>query len=254
MRPASCPSREDWLRFFDGVLSDGGLSLEEKEALIEHPAGCPECRIKFEALTAVEREVRGKVEDIAALWEGAGAQARGRTHAGAVGRRALRKALRRAAGDRRREAGRDGRQPRLAAVWASLSRPARAAAAAAGAVILLSAAAALIFQPFKQGETSRFRGEPETVEIVFPKGEIAAPPDKLVWKPSPGADSYTVHLADEDLKSIPLPEETVVTTLFLGKSFERRFVPGKTYVWKVIAHNDIGENIASGSAFFIIKK
>jgi len=45
-----------------------------------------------------------------------------------------------------------------------------------------------------------------------------------------------------------------VTTLFLGKSFERRFVPGKTYVWKVIAHNDIGENIASGSAFFIIKK
>jgi len=87
-----------------------------------------------------------------------------------------------------------------------------------------------------------FRSE----EIILdePAGEVAAAPKQLLWHPVAGAHSYSVEVMEVDRTPV-WSGESLDAKLALPASIRARMVPGKPFVWQVVARNAAGEKIAT---------
>ena len=101
------------------------------------------------------------------------------------------------------------------------------------------------------------RGEPEfadsrssgvmrstAIETVSPSGELAAPPERLVWKPVSGATSYVARVLEVD-STLVWEATTESTEVRLPETVRRQSLPAKTLNWTVAASGANGGQIAA---------
>jgi len=109
--------------------------------------------------------------------------------------------------------------------------------AAAAAVIGLAVILSLPSSPpkpspfqFPADETVRGAG----LAVLGPAGVLPAPPDRLEWRPVPGAAVYKLTLTSEG--EDVWAAETTDKTVALPADVRSRLVEGRDYVWKVRAY------------------
>jgi len=123
--------------------------------------------------------------------------------------------------------------------------PAWAYAATAAAVFLIAVILSIPPSPPKPSPLG-FSGEEavrgEGLSVVGPSGVLAAPPDRLEWRPASGAAAYEVTLSagEESLWSAGTTE----TSILLPSEIRSRIQPGRSYLWRVRAYAAEGRRIA----------
>lgn len=84
--------------------------------------------------------------------------------------------------------------------------------------------------PEQGGGSSVYRSA--SVELMEPKGDVAAAPTRFQWTPVTGAASYEVSLMEVDGAEM-WKGETTADRISIPPAVRARLVPGKTVVWKV---------------------
>ena len=208
----SCPSDEALTRFF---RREAGRA--EIEALADHVRLCPRCRIRFDALRAVETEIRSRQKEFLAL-----------------AKRSLREAD---------KAGR-ARSPRGLRAWAPRAAVALLTIAAATAAFLL------ILRPTAQDGILR-SPDSARLRLISPAGRLAQAPTIFRWSELPGADNYFFELIDDSLETI-VPRTGIYTPPFiLPPEAQAKMRPGRTYIWSIEARGDDGFKIESARRSFV---
>jgi len=220
----SCPSNETFEKAFFSSLTD-----EEQEAFIDHIFSCHKCRIKFEALESLGRQLRPKESDFSD---------EPLTNAET---KAVHKMARQQIGE---ILGR--KEPSVSFIYRY-----RTAWITAACFVVLIITGMLILNPFSQKSVFR-----DTVNNDFrllePKGILKSPPIEFQWTPYPNAESYIFKLVDENLRTVirtSNPAEIQALKDDANKIFER----GKYYFWSVEARSDDGIVLAVAREYFIIK-
>jgi len=224
----SCASIEQLSRLCD---ADHAGAADARVA--EHVAGCLRCRTELALLKQFESGALRPGEEEAASW---------------IVQRLSRHVAQLTAGEvlppRRSAPGRPA--PR----WRRFAGP-RAlagglAVAAAALLVVLNVAGREASQPALAPEAADgpeiFRSE--AIVTKGPAGDLAAPPKDLRWEPAAGAASYSVQLMEVDRTPV-WSGETREPRLALPSSLRARVVPGKPFLWQVVAKDASGNAIAS---------
>jgi len=82
-----------------------------------------------------------------------------------------------------------------------------------------------------------------TVELRAPIGDVIAAPQRLEWRPVPGAVRYRVRLMEVDRREL-WSIDTAATTADLPEPIRALAVPAKTLLWQVTAYNAASAVIA----------
>jgi hypothetical protein len=121
--------------------------------------------------------------------------------------------------------------------------------AAAGAAVLVLAAAVL-FWPRPEPAPANFERKGSdvvrggTLTLLAPLGAVQNAPQKFSWNPIPGAAEYTIIVEGID------PAWTASirnTSIAPTADVAGRFVPGKSYTWRVKAYSAQGIMIANST-------
>lgn len=105
--------------------------------------------------------------------------------------------------------------------------------------------------PKGPGITDTYRSG--SVQVVAPKGDLAAAPAQLVWEPVAGAASYHVSILEVDGKEL-WSGDSAAASVELPSAVRAKLVPGKGVMWKVTAKNATGGVVAeSGSEAFRVQ-
>jgi hypothetical protein len=226
-RTPDCATEEELARLC-GADREGGADAR----IAEHVSGCVRCRTELALLQDFARGPRPDEEEavaaiVARLAPQVGALTRGEPPA-----RPARVA------------------PAAAPRWAFA--PFLRTAAAGLAVATATAVAVLTF-------TSRDGGPPAlspqsavgptvlrstSVALVAPRGDLDAPARELTWQAVPGAASYEVEVTEVDRTEV-WKSEVQVPRAALPQAVSARAVPGKPFVWRVVAKDAQGRAIAT---------
>jgi hypothetical protein len=223
----SCASIEQLSRLCD---RDHAGTAEARTA--EHVAGCVRCRTELALLKQFETSLLRPDEEEDARWIVARlARDVPRMIAGEVlpGRSAPRI---RPAGWRR---------------FVSLRTAAFSLAAASAALLVVVNIAGRDATPpaLAPGSTAgpeTFRSEEVILEA--PAGDVASAPKQLRWHPAAGAHSYSVEVMEVDRTPV-WSGGSREPKLALPASVRARMVPGKPFLWQVVAKDLAGNPIAS---------
>jgi hypothetical protein len=82
-----------------------------------------------------------------------------------------------------------------------------------------------------------------TVELRAPIGDVIAAPQRLEWRPVPGAVRYRVRLMEVDRREL-WSIDTAAATADLPEPIQALAVPAKTLLWQVTAYNAANAVIA----------
>ena len=82
-----------------------------------------------------------------------------------------------------------------------------------------------------------------SIDIVSPSGDVAGPPQELVWVAAPAASRYDVRVLEVD-GTIVWRASSLSPRLVLPDDVIARSVPGKTLIWEVVALDESGMPIA----------
>jgi hypothetical protein len=82
-----------------------------------------------------------------------------------------------------------------------------------------------------------------SIDIVSPSGDVAGPPQELVWVASPAAARYDVRVLEVD-GTIVWRATSLSPRVVLPDDVIARSVPGKTWIWEVVALDESGRAIA----------
>jgi hypothetical protein len=82
-----------------------------------------------------------------------------------------------------------------------------------------------------------------SIDIVSPSGDLARPPRELVWVASPAAARYDVRVLEVD-GTIVWRVTSLSPRVVLPDDVIARSVPGKTWIWEVVALDESGRAIA----------
>ena len=222
-----CPRKEEFLRFF---LNE--MSLDEKESFVDHAFSCPDCRIKFEVLVPLSRELREKTAEIDGLAFTA----------------AERKEFKKLCKARLREL-KKAKRPAFRLI------PRRVFAGVlvgALALLVLFVAYRFLLMTSAPGNIARSTTG-EKVQLIEPKGSLMGPPSGFAWKPYQGADIYMFKLVDEDLRTLVVSKPTYAPSYSLPEGIKKQLEPGKRYLWSVEVMDDDNKKIAFAQEFFVIK-
>lgn len=214
--------------FIHAILGD--LPSEKKEGFIDHVFGCPECRLKFEALNSINRDLQNKAKDISqeALTK--------------VEERAFRKICK----ERLRELKRKSR-PSI-----PIFHRVKPSSIFVGAfALLIICVAGYFLQSLLKQKVWRVSGNNE-IHLIEPTGKVKSIPTVFRWSPLKIADGYHIQITDEDLQTI-VKENSNVPFFKLDESLRKNFVRGKIYVWSVEAHDDDYKRLALAQGHFIIE-
>ena len=88
-----------------------------------------------------------------------------------------------------------------------------------------------------------------SVEMVSPKGDLAAEPDTFRWNTVPGAVAYRVTLMEVD-QSVLWESGATSNSVILPAQIRGKALPGKRLIWQVEAVDGLGRAIASGRQDF----
>jgi hypothetical protein len=89
----------------------------------------------------------------------------------------------------------------------------------------------------------------QSLELLSPKGEVAAPPDVLRWSGVPAALSYRIRILEVDRNMI-WETAAKTTTASIPAPVQKQMLPGKRLIWTVEAINSDGKVLASGTQDF----
>ena len=216
-----CPADRVLVRLF---MDECGP--RERDRVLRHLASCSRCALRFDVLRQIKRDLGPKVD--------AFADQVGAAEAGPLLRRASRESLDLA---RRRPA---PAVPRL-----------RLAAAFLGALAVVSAAAFIALNV--TARRSELRSPSPELKLLSPVGRVSAPPSVFRWTPVLDAESYVFELTDDALKPVHRSGVFLVNELVLPPEVKSRLVPGRPYLWTVIAEYGDSNRLASRSASFVIE-
>ena len=90
------------------------------------------------------------------------------------------------------------------------------------------------------------------VEILEPRGMLAAAPRRFAWKPVTGAASYEVSIADDDTVWPLFVRRTEGTELTLEAHEAAALSPRRVFLWEATARAADGRTLARGQARFRI--
>jgi len=223
----NCPSTEQLSRLCD---ADHAGAAEARAA--EHVAGCLRCRTELSLLKHFESGALRPDEEEDASW---------------IEARLSRDLPRMLAGEVPPQ--RSGR-PIGSAGWrrfVSLRTVAGGLAAAAAAVLVAVTVAGrdAAPPPLAPGAPTGpevFRSE--EVILESPAADLATAPKQLRWFAAPGAHSYSVELMEVD-RTMVFSAESREPKLALPASVRARVVPGKPFLWHVVAKDQSGNSIAT---------
>lgn len=225
-KPNSCPDNENILEIF---LADQDVC--DHEALIDHIANCPRCRVKMNLLSAVHksgRQSKFEPENVAPSEKE---------------KKALRKMARRELRALARERNRGKRSFFGLSAWTRW-------AAAAGVLIVLSAGYIAIRQT---AHNDRLRSiQSSDLRLISPLGRLQEAPDSFTWTPVKNTDSYYIKLIDADLQII-FEDETHKTLWSLDPAIRAKLKKGITYLWTIEAWPDVGQLLDRKEGTFIIE-
>lgn len=221
-----CATAEELARLC-GADREGGADAR----IAEHVSGCSRCRTELALLQDFERGARPDEEEavaaiVARLAPDVGALVRGEAGAPARARAAP--------------------APR----W---TLPSFLRTAAAGlAVATATALAVLTFTSRDGGPPALSPGEASgpavmrstSVALVAPRGDLDAPARELTWQAVPGAASYEVLVTEVDRTEV-WKGEVREARAALPPAVSARAVPGKPFVWRVVAKDAQGRAIAT---------
>src|SRR6267143_5165908 len=223
---ASCLSLEQLSRLCD---RDHAGSADARAA--EHVAGCLRCRTELALLRQFESLALRPEEEEDASW--------------IVGR-LTRDVARLTAGEvlppRRRA-------PARAAGWRRFVAPRAVAgglaAAAAALLVILNVPgrdASPTLPPDATAGPSSFRSD--AIAVKGPAGDVDAAPKEMSWEPAAGAASYSVQVMEVDRTPVWSGESRELK-LALPAAVRARVVPGKPFLWQVMAKDAAGQAIAA---------
>lgn len=223
----SCASIEQLSRLCD---RDHAGTAEARTA--EHVAGCVRCRTELALLKQFETSALRPDEEEDASWIVA-------RLARDVGRMTAGEVLPTRSAPRSRSAG-WRRFVSLRTVAGSL------AAASAALLVAVNIAGRDASRPaLGPGATAgpeMFRSE--EVILEDPAGDVALAPKQLRWHPAAGAHSYSVEVMEVDHTPV-WSGESRESRLALPPSVRARMVPGKPFLWQVVAKDQAGNSIAT---------
>lgn len=209
----NCPDHDLFIRAFMRELPP-----DELEAFIDHLLVCKECKLKFETLADLSKELREYEKDV--NWTTAELK---------------KEALSRLQGFR-------GHNTRIS-FWQL---------APIAALLIAVVAAGLYFLVFHAPVTERGAGG-AALELIHPPVSVDKAPSRFEWTAVRGTDDYKFELIDDELNTIlrkSIDEDQ--TFLILPQDVRTSLQKGHTYVWKVTASNNEMVDIAEASGYFTI--
>jgi hypothetical protein len=222
----ACPNDDVFLRVF---LK--GSDENEQETFIDHVFSCSRCRVKFNALRSLGRELKiaeAEFPEVAFNPQEA-------------------KAFRKLARVRIREIESGRRKSR---VKAFLRRPKTLVWAASA---LLAVILAGYFLGLKLTKPSSLRTPDESgIQLIAPRGRLTEAPSVFSWKPYDNTDRYFYKLVDEDLNTV-FAGNTNGNMFVIDEDLRRKLVKGRTYLWSVEARADDRALISMAKETFIIR-
>jgi hypothetical protein len=218
-RKKGCPDIDVLIRSFSEEMSEN-----EKIQIIDHITTCGLCYNKFEAV----RQILKGSKNIAQRFEGVPLS------------EADVEELKQRAQARLRELERHDISMPKPSSWKKIIgffslKPALRYASAAAAICILVAAAIILFKvpPSMKDETLR-GSEKETIQLIFPQGEVEKYPLAFKWEAFPEAKEYQIILLDEELTPIWTAEKTEKTERLIPSAVQSKLRKEKTYYWKVV--------------------
>jgi hypothetical protein len=223
-----CPREKQLVKAFLGELAD-----EEKMNLVDHVFTCPECRLKFNLLKKLGKELRpqeGKFEGKSLTSEET-------------------RALKKMAGEELYKLKTKKQKSFLNLLPSSLA--ARIALGAA-ALLLIFLSFALISLLSPPRETLR-SGKEQKLELIAPKGKIQEPPVEFIWTRVQHADAYEFKLIDDELQTLVEQSKIKTSRYNLPQAIGENLKKGRIYIWSIKAIDDSGYKLDSNQEYFEIE-
>jgi len=224
MSKDKCPGRDTMVKAFAGELN-----LKENEEFFDHIFTCGACRIKFDALKDISKELESQISKIEETSLSPAEEKKLRGYA--------REKLSRRKG--------------LGLLFSA--SPLKIAAISTAALLIL---ACFLFLGIPRAkDVLRNRGG-ISFKLIKPAETVSTAPELFLWSLPEGGDGFIFELVDEDLntlfssKDLNLPHKNKV---LLSKELRKRLKQGKTYIWTVTAYNDDRQIIAKKSKHFVIE-
>ncbi len=217
-----CPTGESFVLYISGELGE-----YEESRFLEHAALCPHCRLRLNALTSIQRELKTREKDIPEV------------------------AL----------SSRDGKELRELArsqmrAWPGKSqifspRIIRTGGILAAGILLAVLGYRLSVkisnpQPIMRG------GEQIEIRLQQPEGKIKEAPKVFSWSKVTDSDVYHLEIVDDDLNLV-FSASLTGTRLHLPDDIRQKLKHQKPYLWTVSASDDDSQELASASSYFEIE-
>jgi hypothetical protein len=199
------------------------------DKLLRHLAACSRCSRRFAVLREVKRDLQPHVDSYVV------------SVPSAAGSAALREAALRGLAS-------------LSPAPASLHPALRLRRWAFAALFFLIIATAGVYFALSSIQArSELRSPAPTLTLVSPVGSLRDVPSFLRWKPFHNAESYMLEIVDDGLERLFSSSTYLITELRLPAEVRSRLVPGRTYVWSVMAKDIDGNIMTTRSASFAIR-
>jgi len=205
--------------------------IGQKDQFVDHLFSCPECRLKFETLNALRRELRTLEKEFPS----------------AVLSKAEEKAFRKMAKSRLREL--DKKSPKAFFNFGR-SRPFRILSASA-ALIIFCFVGYFLFHSVTKQESFR-TPDNGNVQLIEPKGILKAAPSLFRWSLVENADLYHFKIIGDNLQTI-YDDEIRQTSIQISEEIRNKLKGGKAYVWSIEAIGDDGGRLSFSQQHFEIE-
>jgi len=210
---SGCPSDETLTKAFQN-----DLSKRKKDNLVDHIFNCPRCRIKFEALTKIQAELKLIENNII------------EKNSPSINQLVT------------SEKTRSRKIPYFRYSYI---------VSTALLFVLAVGIGYLLLHQKENRPVLRDNGS-AAFELIEPKGKLTSIPSKFTWTRIPGADSFCFKMIDEDLNTII--NRTAYSNQYILTNVERgRIKRKKIYLWSVAGMNDSGERIGFAQTYFEIR-
>ena len=208
-----------------------GADIGQKDQFVDHIFSCPECRIKFETLNALRRELRTLEKEFPS----------------AILSEAEEKAFREMTKSRLCEL--DKKSPKAFFNFGR-SRPFRILSVSA-ALIIFCLVGYFLFHSVTKQESFR-TPDNGNVRLIEPKGKLNAAPSFFRWSLVENADLYHFKIISDDLQTI-YEDYTSQTSIQINEEIRNKLSGGKAYIWSIEAIGDDGGRLSFSQEHFEIE-
>ena len=205
----------------------GELGEHEESRFLEHANRCPHCRLRLNALSSIQAELKMREKDIPEI------------------------AL----------SSRDGKELRKLArrqvrAWpwkggVSFPRIIRAGGILAAGVLLVILGYRLSVKMSTPEPITRGRSQVE-IRLHQPEGKIREAPKLFSWSKVRDSEVYHLEIVDDDLNLV-FSASLAGTRLHLPEDIRQKLEHQKSYLWTVSAIDDDAQELGSASSYFEIE-